>query len=175
VRVMTSTMMHENSGHGRPRLSVPGGHPGGPGLSRCAGGGDDGITLSYPGGGGRYGGGGGLLTLALSDSTTALSIYGIDVGLSRCAGGGDDGITLSYLGGGGRYGGGGGLLTLALSGSTTASSISLSKLYLCISAAIRSREGVFLQLHQHRATLTTSTSPAMLPNAIPTIAIVSMG
>lgn len=93
------------------------------------------------------------------------------MGLSKCAGGGDDGITNSYPGGGGRYGGGAGLLTLALTGSTIASSISLSKWYLCKSVAIRSRDGVFFQLHQHRAMLNTNTRPARPPNTIPTIPI----
>jgi hypothetical protein len=39
-------------------------------------------------------------------------------------------------------------------------------------AAIRSRDGVFLQLHQHRPTLNISTSPTTAPITIPTIAVI---
>jgi hypothetical protein len=76
-----------------------------------------------------------------------------DVGIPSAwtDGGSDDGIIPVYSGGDGKYGGGGGPLSLALNGSAAASSISLSKLYLFKSPAMRSCLGVLCQLHPHRA------------------------
>jgi len=118
----------------------------------------------------RYQGLNGQYHLVKSEGVTSPLIYILSAGgSSRWARGGDDKNALSYPGGRGRYGGGGGLLTLAMNGCTRASSISLSRLYLCIRVAIRSREGVCLQLHQHLPTLNMSTSPARVPNMIPAI------
>lgn len=80
------------------------------------------------------------------------------------AAGGDDGIIVAYSGGGGKYGGGG---TLVL-GSTAASSISLSKLYLFRSPAMRFCLGVFCQLHIHRMIQNKIESPTAPPRAMAT-------
>jgi hypothetical protein len=90
-----------------------------------------------------------------------------DVGTSSTrAAGDDDGTIAAYSGGGGTYGGGG---TLALNGSAAASSISLSRLYLFRSPAIRFCLGVLCQLHTHRAMHNKMENPMVPPRTMATI------